>query len=210
VLFAVFERPILGLEDVLEGLGPAKGPADLGRHLGRGGLAKDLGHRSNPVSPDDLRLAPGDPGTDQDPDQLIDGRLIGGANLDFVLHGQRSCADADATSRAAHTGRALTAGRFPRELRSPPPSARELEITVPLCPIDPGHGLLLEPKQAGEHWMCVHQAHDGRPKSHPDGPAPGTRFRFSAAELGLAPRAPAHRTRHTAKVIPPPDPTDHD
>lgn len=34
--------------------------------------------------------------------------------------------------------------------------------------------------------LCVHQSHDGRPKTHPDGEAPPTRFIFTLAECEAA------------------------
>lgn len=37
------------------------------------------------------------------------------------------------------------------------------------CPTDPDHGAVLD---LDGRTYCPNQAHDGRPKTHPDGPAP--------------------------------------
>lgn len=60
-----------------------------------------------------------------------------------------------------------------------------------MCPADPAHGPLLE---IDGQLRCVHVAHDGRPSTHKQGAAPGTRSRFTADEaitgtLQAAPRA---------------------
>lgn len=48
-----------------------------------------------------------------------------------------------------------------------------------VCP--DGHGALLE--MTDGELRCIAQAHDGRPKGHPDGPSAATRSRFTVAEL---------------------------
>ncbi len=55
----------------------------------------------------------------------------------------------------------------------------------PLCPTDPAHGPLLPdrtPQGDGYGWMCPHDAHDGRPRRHAEGPSPASRRRFTTAE----------------------------
>lgn len=52
-----------------------------------------------------------------------------------------------------------------------------------LCPEDPKHGPLLE---VDGGLRCVHQAHDGRTKNHPLGPAPATRASFTLAQAEAA------------------------
>lgn len=52
-----------------------------------------------------------------------------------------------------------------------------------ICPADPSHGRLLD---IGNRLRCVHADHDGRPRSHPKGPAPATRAVFTLAEVEAA------------------------
>lgn len=53
------------------------------------------------------------------------------------------------------------------------------------CPADPAHGSLLAAKDGGG-WYCAHHAHDGRPATHPAGPAPATRRFFTTEEAERA------------------------
>lgn len=49
-----------------------------------------------------------------------------------------------------------------------------------VCPDSPEHGPLTE---VDGRMRCVHQSHDGRPKTHPLGPAPVTKSVFTLAEV---------------------------
>ena len=51
------------------------------------------------------------------------------------------------------------------------------------CPADEAHGPLLD--VAGK-LRCMHQSHDGRPRSHRLGEAPGTRATFTLDEAEAA------------------------
>lgn len=54
----------------------------------------------------------------------------------------------------------------------------------PPCPADADHGpLLAGPGTPGKSFYCPHQAHDGRPKTHPLGAAPATRPYFGIDEI---------------------------
>lgn len=58
---------------------------------------------------------------------------------------------------------------------------REGRVYGPPCPVDPEHGGLL-PLPSGR-YACIHQAHYGRPPSHPAGEAPPTRHIFDEKEV---------------------------
>lgn len=52
-----------------------------------------------------------------------------------------------------------------------------------VCPVNPDHG---RPRLVqGSRWdfYCPHADHDGRPKSHPQGPSTPTRKFFTYAEV---------------------------
>ena len=51
------------------------------------------------------------------------------------------------------------------------------------CPAFPEHGDLISPTSQAGKWYCPHQAHDGRPKTHPLGGAPATRAFYKQHEL---------------------------
>ena len=59
--------------------------------------------------------------------------------------------------------------------------------TFLLCPTDPRHGALLEIDGA---LRCPHQEHDGRPSTHPLGPLPMSRSRFTLDEALASREAP--------------------
>lgn len=50
------------------------------------------------------------------------------------------------------------------------PKRRPISSGIP-CPVDPNHGPLTD---IDGRLYCRNQAHDGRPKTHPAGPAPRT------------------------------------
>lgn len=62
-----------------------------------------------------------------------------------------------------------------------------------VCPIAAAHGPVLAVKDPASRWgwYCPAQAHDGRLRGHPAGPAPRTRALFTTAEVeaGVIPRA---------------------
>lgn len=51
------------------------------------------------------------------------------------------------------------------------------------CPADLRHGPLIE---SHSRLRCIHQEHDGRPKTHPLGQAPATRATFTLDEAEAA------------------------
>ncbi len=53
-----------------------------------------------------------------------------------------------------------------------------------VCPTTPEHGGLLESTTG--RLYCIHQDHDGRPKSHPKGEAERTRAFFTLDEVEAA------------------------
>ena len=55
---------------------------------------------------------------------------------------------------------------------------------TPQCP--DGHGKVYESTVTQGRYFCVHVAHNGRPVSHPDGPAPQTRKFFTEEEVWRA------------------------
>ena len=66
-----------------------------------------------------------------------------------------------------------------------------MNMNRPYCAVE-GHGPLIDIE--GRLW-CPHQSHDGRPPSHPDGPAPATNAWADAPEPVEA--RPIARTRRT-------------
>lgn len=62
-------------------------------------------------------------------------------------------------------------------------------MIVPICPIDPGHGRLLDwTGERGRDFYCAHSSHAGRPASHPLGASPATPAFFSVEQVDAAQR----------------------
>lgn len=56
------------------------------------------------------------------------------------------------------------------------------------CPAVPEHGELVM-VEGSDRLRCIHQEHDGRPKTHPLGEAPATRCVFTLHEVEAARKA---------------------
>ena len=51
------------------------------------------------------------------------------------------------------------------------------------CPVDSAHGPVIGVPGARWSFYCPHQAHDGRPRTHPLGATAPTRTHFTTAEV---------------------------
>ncbi len=64
---------------------------------------------------------------------------------------------------------------------------RTAAATALVCPTDDKHGNLLESTTG--RLMCIHQEHDGRPKTHPLGESEQTPCYFTLDEVEAAQKA---------------------
>ncbi len=87
---------------------------------------------------------------------------------------------APATSTDDSPAAAATASPLPRQPK------RAIRPGTPVCPDD---GTVLILTTADGRLRCHHQGHDGRPATHPEGPAPQTRAVFSIEEIEAAAKA---------------------